>query len=49
MLDEIKKEYPFINIENKDNLYYVFGYFGRLMFIAPNEKEIYKNLKEAFK
>ena len=49
MLEKIKKEYPFINIEIKDKLYYVYGYFGLLMFIATNLKEIYKNLKEVFK
>lgn len=49
MLEKIKNEYPFITIEEKDNLYYVFGYFGRLMFIANNLKVAYKNLKEVFK
>jgi hypothetical protein len=49
MEEKIKNEYPFISIENKDNLYYVFGYFGRLMFIATDLKEIYNNLKEMFK
>lgn len=49
MLEKIEKEFPFINIEIKDKLYYVYGYFGRLMFIATNEKEIYKNLREIFK
>lgn len=49
MLDKIIKEYPFITIEEKDNLYYVFGYFGRLMFISPDLNKAYKELKEVFK
>ena len=49
MLEKIKKEYPFITIEEKDNLYYFYGYFGRLMFISPDLNIAYKELKGAFK
>lgn len=49
MINEIEKEYPFINIEAKGNLYFVFGYFGQLMFVGSDLKEIYKILKEMFK
>ena len=47
--EKIKKEYPFIKVEIKDNLYYFFGYFGRLMFITPSLKVGYNELKETFK
>ena len=38
-----------IQVEEKDNLYYFFGYFGRLMFITPSLKVGYKELKRLFK
>lgn len=47
--DKINKDYPFIKVEEKDNLFYFFGYFGRLMFIAPSLNAGYKELKEVLK
>lgn len=46
---KIQTEYPFIKVEIKDNLYYFFGYFRRLMFITPSLKVGYNELKEIFK
>lgn len=48
-LELIKKDFSFITIEEKDNLYYVYGYFSRLMFVASSYKIIYRNLMEVFK
>lgn len=47
-LEKIKYKYPFITIEYKDNIYYVYGYFNRLMFISPSVRKIEKSLKEIF-
>ena len=48
VLKELEKKYN-ISIDPKENLFYVYGYFGGLLFIADSIPTIEKEMNKIYK
>lgn len=45
--EELEEKYA-IKIDVQDNLFYIYNYFGRLVFIASSLEQAEKQLKEEY-